>query len=213
MSQEDKKFLQILDEGTRLKGGHYEILLSFRYEDVALLNSRVQAEKRFGYLQKKMSRNEKFREDYMKFMKDLLSKGYGKESTTFSKEGKGWYLPHHGLYKASRPGKVCVVFDLSAEFNRTLVNKALLLGPDLTNQIVGVLLQFREEQIAVTGDTEAMFYQVKIPEDHKNSCGSFGGKIATQPKRLDHEMTAHVFGDIFTIMFKLCSQQNSSEQC
>lgn len=48
MSQEDKKFLQILDEGTRLKGGHNEIMLPFRFEDFVLL----QPEKRFGYLQR-----------------------------------------------------------------------------------------------------------------------------------------------------------------
>ena len=74
MSHEDK-FLQILDEGTRLKGGHYEIVLPFRNEDFVLLNNRVQVEKRFGYLQRKMSRNKKFREGYTKFMKGLLSKG------------------------------------------------------------------------------------------------------------------------------------------
>ena len=51
-----------------------------------------------------------------------------------------------------------MVFDLSAEFHGTLINKALLSGPDLTNQIIGV----REEQIAVTGDIEAMYYQVKV---------------------------------------------------
>ena len=48
------------------------------------------------------------------------------------------------------------VFDLSTEFH-----VVLLSGPDLVNQIVGVLLRFREEQIAVTGDFEAMHHQVK----------------------------------------------------
>ena len=33
--------------------------------------------------------------------------------------------------------------------------------------MVGVLLHFREESIAVTGDTEAMFHQVKVPEQQK----------------------------------------------
>ena len=38
-----------------------------------------------------MPRNEKFSEDYMKFMKDQLSRGYAKESTTVAKEEKCWY--------------------------------------------------------------------------------------------------------------------------
>ena len=70
------------------------------------------------------------------------------------KAGKYWYFPHHGVYHANKSGKIHVVFDLSAEFHGTSINKALLSVPDWTNQIVGVLLQFREEQIAVTGDIE-----------------------------------------------------------
>ena len=70
------------------------------------------------------------------------------------KAGKYWYFCHHGVYHANKPVKIHVVFDLSAEFHGTSINKALLSVPDWTNQIVGVLLQFREEQIAVTGDIE-----------------------------------------------------------
>ena len=44
---------------------------------------------------------------------------------------------------------------LSAEFHGTSINKASLLEPDLTKD--GVLLRFREEQIGVTGNNEAMY--------------------------------------------------------
>ena len=60
-----------------------------------------------------------------------------------------------------------MVFDLCVEFHGTSINKALLRGPDLTNQLVGVLLLLKEEQIAVTGDTEAMYHQVKVPENQR----------------------------------------------
>ena len=50
MPQEDKNFLQILDEGTTLEGGHYEIPLPFRNENVSFPNNRIKAEKRFVYL-------------------------------------------------------------------------------------------------------------------------------------------------------------------
>ena len=61
------------------------------------------------------------------------------------------------VYHPNKPGKICVVFDLSAEFHETSVNEALLTGSDLTNQIVGVFLQFREEQIAVRGHPLNMY--------------------------------------------------------
>ena len=57
MSQEDLKFIQVLNNGTRLIDGHYEILLPLCDDDVRFPNNRSQAENRFIYLQRKMSRN------------------------------------------------------------------------------------------------------------------------------------------------------------
>ena len=81
----------------------------------------------------------------MKFMNKLILKGYVRESKSAVKAGKCLYLPHHGVYHLSKSEKILVVLDLNAEFHGTSINNALLLGPDLTNQIVGVLLRFKEE--------------------------------------------------------------------
>ena len=46
------------------------------------------------------------------------------------------------------------------------MNKNLLQGPNYTNSLVGALLRFREENVALVGDIESMFHQVKVrPED------------------------------------------------
>ena len=65
-------------------------------------------------------------------MYELIKKGYARESTTAVEAGKCWYLPHHAVYHPNKLGKIRVVFDLSAEFHGTSINKALLSGPDLT---------------------------------------------------------------------------------
>ena len=91
----------------------------------------------------------------------------------------------------------CVVFELSTEFHGTSINKALLPGPDLTNQIVGVLLRFREEHIAVTGDIEAMYHQVKVQKNQRCFLRFLSRKDSNSSEVIvDHEMTAHVFGGI-----------------
>ena len=74
----------------------------------------------------------KFFQDYLSFMDNLLRSGYAKRSDA-SPAGKTWYIPHH-----SKPGKI-LVFDCSVEFQGRSINKELLSGPDLTNQIIGVL--------------------------------------------------------------------------
>ena len=54
MLQEDLKFMQVLDNSSRLIGENFEIQLPIRADNVRFPNNRLQAEKRFTYLQRKM---------------------------------------------------------------------------------------------------------------------------------------------------------------
>ena len=49
------------------------------------------------------------------------------------------------VYHPSKPGKIRVAFECSAEYDGVSVNKRLLSGLDLTNQIVGILVKFGED--------------------------------------------------------------------
>ena len=71
----------------------------------------------------------------MKFINELILKGHATESASSVETGKCCYLPHHGVYHPNKPGKILVVFDLSEGFHRASINKALLSGPDLANQM------------------------------------------------------------------------------
>ena len=52
--------------------------------------------------------------------------------------------------------------------NRVSLNDALEKGPCLLNFLFGVLLGWREEEIAFAGDTEKMFNQIALhPDDQK----------------------------------------------
>ena len=42
-------------------------------------------------------------------------------------------------------------------------------GSDLTNQIISILVRFRENFVAVTADIEAMFYQVFVTDQHEST--------------------------------------------
>lgn len=90
-----------------------------------------------------------------------------------------------------------MVFDLNAEFCGTSISKALLSGPDLTNQIVVVLLRrFRKEPIVVT-DIEAMYHQVIVPENQRCFLWFLWWKDGDSSNVIvDHESTPHVFNSI-----------------
>ena len=114
-------------------------------------------------MKKRFIKDENFFKDYSNFMEDLFQKGYAENSPNATDSNK-WYISHHGVYHPAKPRKIGVAFDCSAEHLRYALNKQLIPGTDLTNQIVGALISFRNKQVAFMGDIETMFYQVQIPK-------------------------------------------------
>ena len=67
-------------------------------------------------------------------------------------------------------------------------------GLDLTYQIVGILLRFREGRVAFIADIKAMFYQVQVLGEHRSSLRFLRWKgNNTSNDIVDYEMNAHVF--------------------
>eukprot|EP00111_Clytia_hemisphaerica_P010539 TCONS_00030765-protein len=121
-----------------------------------------QALKRMDSLKRKFQSSAKFHSDYVGFMKNIIEKGYAQQVTSSYPEGQNWYIPHHGVYHPTK-NKIRVVFDCSSSYKGFCMNKELMQGPDLANHLIGVLMRFRQEQVAFTADIESMFFQIKIP--------------------------------------------------
>ena len=96
-------------------------------------------------------------------MDNLVANEISKKETSPLSDDSIWYLPHHGVYYPCKPDKIRLVFDCSAEFQGTSLNKELLPGPELNSNLVGVLTRFKTEEMAFMADIEAMFHQVHIP--------------------------------------------------
>ena len=109
-----------------------------------------------------------FFEDYQCFMDDLVANETSKEETSPLTDDSIWYLPDHGVCYPCKPDKIRLVFDCSAEFHGTSLDKELLPGPELTSQLVGVLTRFKTKEMVFMADIEAMFHQVHIPEKERS---------------------------------------------
>ena len=194
-SEEDKRFYELMEKEAIFKDGSYILLLPFRDKTVILSNNKAQAWKCAEYLKKKFKRDDKFYKDYRTFMENLINKGYAEEQNHPSSNIPSWYLPHHGVYHPAKKDKIIVVFDCGAQCNGTTLNKMLLQGPDLTNSLVGVLMRFRQDHVAIMADIESMFYQVKVPTEQRHFLkflwwkdGNYNGELK------DYVMCVHVFG-------------------
>ena len=129
-------------------------------------------------------------------MRWLISNYAQKADISSDRKGKVWHIPHHGVYNAQK-GKLRIVFDASAKFEGKSLNTELLQGPDMTNLLVGVLLRFRKENLAIMAGIEAMFYQVLIPESQRSFFRFFWWEDGNLDAELtEYEICVHLFGAV-----------------
>ncbi|XP_071944673.1 uncharacterized protein [Antedon mediterranea] len=109
----------------------------------------------------KPERREKHNQLIQKLVDDKLVKIITAEEAEKSEES--WFVPH---YVIEQKGKHRLVFNCSHEFQGLNLNKHLLAGPNLGSSLIGVILRFRQHEVAISGDIKAMFHQVRLkPED------------------------------------------------
>ena len=193
LSMDDKKFVKLMQDNVKQINGKYELPLPLKDKtQLDAVKSRQMARSRINGIRRKLQRDTKFCTDYCAFMSTLLHKGYARKCN----EGTSgaWYIPHHGVYHPTKK-KIRVVYDCSAQVDGVSLNDVLLQGPDLTSSLVGVLMRFRLETVAIMGDIEAMFYQVMVPESDRKYLRFFwwpGDNFEVEPE--EYEMCVHLFG-------------------
>ena len=170
-SMEDQRFLDIVDAGLHQRPDrHFEMPLPLK-QNIQLPNNRAMTMKRLNQLKTKLMRDERFKSDYKTFMEDVMKKGHAEPVPTGELQGpigRTWYIPHHAVYHPRKPEKIRVVYDCSAAYEGEVLNHWLLQGPDLTNNLAGILCQFREEPVTVTCDIEGMFLQVGVKKEDRD---------------------------------------------
>ena len=198
MSIEDKRALSIMEESIELVDGHYYVALPWRQKNTFLPNNRPMAMRRLYSLKRKLQGDEELSAKYKASIEDYLKQGYASGISDEDGVPAGrplWYLPHHPVVHPQKPGKVRVVFDCAAKYQDVSLNQQLLQGPDTTNDLVGVLTRFRQDQVAIVADIEAMFHQVRVKPEDRDALRFLwwpGGDLSSTPA--EYRMNVHLFG-------------------
>ena len=163
-----------MDEKTKLVDGHYQVPLLFRNADVAFLNK----------LQHIMTRQ---RQSSMAWSVKVMQVA----------AGRSWYILCHGLYHSAKPGKIRVVFDCSEEYVWASIHCELMSAPNLTNQIWGTLLRFREARVACC-HWGKFLPSLSTSRTHTSFRRFFQWKGSNGSSDIvDYEMNAHIFVGTF----------------
>ncbi|XP_048011443.1 uncharacterized protein LOC125244827 [Megalobrama amblycephala] len=162
-------------------------------------NNRRIAEQRLLSLKRRFKTSEQYRQEYVKFMNEILERNYAEEvplEELEPSEGSTWYIPHHGVYHPKKK-TLRVVFDCGATYKGISLNSKLLQGPDLTSSLIGVLLRFRQKPIGIMADIKSMFHQVRVANSDVNYLRFLWwpqGDFTQNPK--EYRMLVHIFGAV-----------------
>ena len=116
--------------------------------------------------EKRLAKNEEHTKVYQKQIEDMIEREVARKlSETELENYKGpiHYISHHEVLKPdSKSTPVRIVFNSSARYMGHMLNDYWAKGPHLLNDLLGVLIRFRENDIAMIGDIKKMYHTVKI---------------------------------------------------
>ena len=112
-----------------------------------------------------------------------------------SYEGPFYYLSHHNVLKAESSTPCRIVFNSSFKFQNHILNEYWAKGPNLLNNLIGILLRFREGLVAVTGDIKKIYHIVKIGILDQHTHRFLWQDCETQRTPDTYVMTSVSFGD------------------
>ena len=159
---------------------------------IAIFSSSAQLKS----LKRGLDKDPSLREKNAKTVKDDMQKGYSitvKARDPKSRANHEWYLLHHPMLNANKPGKVRRVLNGASKCHGAFWNKPLLVGPDLLQNILFLLSRFHQHKYAVSADFEGMSSQVGVREEDNPSLRFLRWEDPTSGVVV-HQYKSHIFG-------------------
>ena len=172
-SKEDEEFNGIVSAGIKFDyRNNIEIPLTFKQNIEHLLkilmNNRSAVYKRSFNTLSRIKKDEQKTVKCVEIMDKYLERGHVEELTedNCSVANRNYIPVFLVINEKSLKGRL--VFDSSAKYMGVSLNDCLLQGPDETNKLIGVLIRFRHEEVAVSADIECMFHSFYVPHDQRD---------------------------------------------
>lgn len=170
LSAEERKELNIIRTNCKKKEGESVWTASYPWkkDPNELPDNRSQAIAKLISLENRLIKSEEYSKCYDNQMKDMVNRKTARlvenaELTNY--KGPVHYISHHGVEKKeSESTPLRIVFNSSSKFEGHILNDYWMKGADLLNNLLGVILRFRENKIAIQGDISKMYHSIQIPE-------------------------------------------------
>ncbi|XP_077534685.1 uncharacterized protein LOC144146623 [Haemaphysalis longicornis] len=172
--------MEVFEQTLTKVDGRYEVALPWKTE-ISLDDNKEIATKRLQQLTNRLLKSPELLEEYDAVIRQYIAQGIVERVEGEVDDGQNvYYMPHQAVIRESR--KLRIVFDASSHHkNSKSLNENLETGPNLTADLVGLLLNFRRHRIALVADIERAFLQIGVRKDDRNALRFMWFRETPQP--------------------------------
>ena len=168
LTQTEREEAKLIEESCFKVENQWMIPYTWKKDPNLLPDNRGLAIKRLESTERRLKRNPEQAEAYCKQMEEMENMKFARKLSKEEQDkynGPVHYIPHHAVLRPDKKSTlVRIVFNSSSTFQGHVLNDCWKKGPDLLNGIFGVVLRFREKEVAVLGDISKMYHRILIPE-------------------------------------------------
>lgn len=143
--------------------GRFVVTIPLKNSVNQLGESRPIALKRFYNVERRLLKSSDIQKQYFSFVREYISLGHMSIKKDMDNSNQ-CYLPHHAVLKEdSLTTRLRVVFDGSCPTSSGIsFNDLQLVGPVVQNDILSILLRFRQHSFVASADIEKMYRQILV---------------------------------------------------
>lgn len=150
----------------RTEEGRFCVKLPFKIHPEQLGDSYKMSRSRFDNLERRFERQPHIKKQYVDFIDEYHDLGH---LSVVDKPETFNFLPHHAVIRENAEKTKCrVVFDASAKTDSGLsLNDILMVGPKVQDDIMSILLRFRQHKLVFTGDVAKFYRQILVDQSQR----------------------------------------------
>jgi hypothetical protein len=157
---------RIIEVSCKKLGDQWMVSYPWEKDPKGLPDNKQQAMKRLEATESRLERNLEHTKAYDTQIMEMNDLNFARklEEKEINYNGHIHYIAHHSVVKSqSKSTPIIIVFNSSSVYQCQCLNDYWLKGPDLLNNLFGVILRFRENKVALNAYISKMYHRVLIP--------------------------------------------------
>ena len=216
---QEERELQLIEDGLVRHTGYWEAKYPWIKDPSLIGNNYHVALSMLKSTERRLLKDRSHAETYQSQIQDMVKRGVAVKidrSVQDNYHGPVHYIGHHEVLKKESTTPCRIVFNSSAKFNGLSLNDCWAKGPDVLNNMLGILIRFREGSIAITGDIKKMYHSVYLSELDQHVHRFLWRDLDNSRDPDIYTLTRCSFGDkpastITTLALRKTAQENESK--